>query len=174
MSKSSVAWYEDLPPNWDEDRSDALDWLEDPVQHKRESKPLYRVLGLPDERFERLAAVINESKSILELMPGWDEDAAKAIDKRTWERATEFLRGHALHACNLIGKCIVAPMIEPVSDGSIDLWWKNASGELLVNFPTDVDKPAEFYGDTSDGLHIKGTLDPSARNWGLVDWLTHF
>jgi len=42
---------------------------------------------------------------------------------------------------------IFIPSIQPVSDGSIDIYWKTDEYELLVNIPPEIDILVNLYGE---------------------------
>lgn len=56
-------------------------------------------------------------------------------------------------------------------DGSVDLHWKGAGYEMLVNVPADLSAPITYYGDDTLGNSAKGNI-ASGKNWGLLLWLT--
>jgi hypothetical protein len=62
--------------------------------------------------------------------------------------------------------------IMPASDGALGIDWRTATGELLMTVPADPSKDALFCGDDGAGRRtIKGTLDTSAPNRWLTEWL---
>jgi len=130
-----------------------------------------RELTTPDS-LQELDDLIESSREILALQPGWDGEDASSVEESTWERATEFLRRNASILWTKYGRGIESPTLVPVADGSIDLHWNLASHELLINIPPGESQWADYYGDNRQGGSIvKGTLDTKAANHWLFVWL---
>src|SRR5262245_38892437 len=92
-------------------------------------------ISFPSE-LDHLRAVIEESRSMLDLEDDWDEAGSPGYDEATWRRAVEFLVQNAMllrEECHLR---VEAPRIGKGPDGSIDLDWRLPKRELLVNIPT--------------------------------------
>src|SRR4051812_42550943 len=53
---------------------------------------------------------------------GWDEPRSKAIPRAHWESVSGFLRTATLEIPNL-----PEPFVSPCGDGSIHVWWADAS-----------------------------------------------
>lgn len=115
-----------------------------------------------------LESEIAESKRILSFGDNWDGEGGKGYSLETWTRATRFLLNQAFWFLRR-GEASPVPRILPGPDGSIDLHWKSAGLELLVNVPPS--GPATFFGDEPSGGHIRGSLDPGRFNLGLTTWL---
>jgi hypothetical protein len=116
---------------------------------------------------------IESSRGMLDLESDWDGEGASTIAKSTWERTVDFLRGTALNLWTKCGVRIGAPLLVPVPDGSIDIHWKLANRELLINVPADASKWATYYGDNRHGGNtVEGQLDTNAPNHWLLVWLT--
>jgi hypothetical protein len=113
---------------------------------------------------------IESSKWILSLEDDWDENGTPKYSESTWKRACVFLIKQSELALEL-QKELPAPKILPGPEGSIDLHWKRAQFELLMNIPNDSSKPATFYGDDYGKSCIKGNLNPAASNPALIFWL---
>ena len=120
----------------------------------------------------RIEAAIEASRSILELRDDWDEEGSPGYSNETWDRATQFVRRVAWSFKNACGRWIDAPKITPGPDGSIDVRWKTQKRSLLINFPADGERPADFFGSDRGTDTIKGTLDLSSPNQWLLMWLT--
>lgn len=123
--------------------------------------------GLPSG-LDEVSARIEESRSILDLEDDFDDEESVGYSEATWERAAEFVRRCALELYEAYGIPIAAPIIGPGPDGSIDIHWKTTSFELLVNVPVDPDSPVSFYGDDYGDQKIRGTLDATRFNRGLL------
>jgi hypothetical protein len=120
---------------------------------------------------EKLKAKIDQArKAILGLADDWDGEGSQSYSCATFDRAVTFLTAHSDYL-RQFGLDLPIPSIGPGPGGSIDLHWKRASWELLVNIPADVDKMASFYGDNYGVQKIKGNLDPKTYNTGLAAWL---
>lgn len=144
---------------WIVRESKPTDWLS--VQ--RTKPPLTVALPSIDEAIEK-------SRRILELPVNWDDEGAKPISEATWRRATEFLRrlASALRYCHSVS--LLAPRISPCADGSIDLLWRATKLKLLINIQPE-DSESDFYGETIDGLKVKGTF---RRGIHELDFLKFF
>jgi len=114
---------------------------------------------------------IERSHEIVDVADDWDDEGSPGYSQATWERAVGFVRNYARHLWSHHGVRIPAPRILPGPEGSIDIHWEEDSFELLVNIPRDGDQRAEFYGDDHGAIYIKGSLDPSGLNRGLIEWL---
>lgn len=131
------------------------------------------------ESWERLPAAlsgvcdaIRASRSLLDLLDDWDEAGSPAIKGITWQRAVGFLARYARLLWDRFDKVVETPAIVPGPDGSIDLHWKSASHELLVNIPVASDGKVGFYGDDYNDCYIKGKFDPIDANEGILIWLS--
>jgi hypothetical protein len=118
-----------------------------------------------------IQVAISASRPILELEDDWDGQGSPRYSEATWRRATEFLLRQANFARVSLAQELPVPKILPGPNASIDLHWKLADFELLLNIPSDAAQPATFYGDDYRNSCIRGTLDPSEEIRGLVVWL---
>jgi hypothetical protein len=121
----------------------------------------------------QVSEAVQASRELLGLREGWDGEGAAAISEETWKRATEFLFRNAQLLWNENGVRIEAPRIVPVPDGTLDIHWKVAKRELLVNIPSKAGERAKYYGDDGTGHHVvEGDLDTAAANHWLLMWLS--
>lgn len=121
-----------------------------------------------------LEKVIKASRALLSLQPDWDEQGSPGYTEDTWNRMEKFLCAYSLCLTENYSTNIPVPEILPGPDGSIDILWRSTKYELLLNIPSTANSPARFYGDDKGELSIKGKLDPSKFNQGLLEWLlTH-
>ena len=110
--------------------------------------------------------VYETEKHLLALEEDWDGEGAPAYQGETIEVAADFLyelveRSEALEATQV--------RILPASEGSIDLHWKSARFELLVNFHPD--GSVSYYGDDYCENSIQGKTRP---NPGFIAcWMDH-
>ena len=117
-----------------------------------------------------LGSEIERSRWILGLPENWDDEGSETYSSSTWQRAVAFLKQQAAYLREFGGE-LDMPRILPGPEGSIDLHWEKSDYELLINIPKDPQRRAAFYGDDRVSLQIKGTLDTSTLNLGLVEWL---
>jgi|GEM_PF-3483912 len=120
---------------------------------------------------ERIAEAIEASQRILALEDNWDEEGSIGYKKSTWDRATAFIRDTAISYWRVIGSWAVPPRILPGPEGSIDIHWKTANRELLINIPSDEKVPAGYYGSGGPQDTVKGKLDTSSQNLWVLTWL---
>jgi hypothetical protein len=123
-----------------------------------------------DVAIKHILEVIEQSKYILAFEDDWDDEDSPAYRLATWERAIAFLLKNARKLWEENHLTLEVPKILPGPAGSIDLHWKMARRELLINIPDTQDEPANFYGDDlSSNVHlpnqtVKGILDTSKDN----------
>jgi hypothetical protein len=143
-----------------------------PLQKQGEEPPDSAAVDI-----KHITEAIELSKHILSFHDNWDDEGSPGYKLTTWERATGFLRRAALHLREDYRRILDAPKILPGPAGSIDLHWKTARRELLINIPEGLDEPANFYGDDSASNEhpanqtVKGVLDTSKDNQWLLMWL---
>jgi hypothetical protein len=115
--------------------------------------------------FAELEAGIASSRSLLDLADDWDDAGAPGYDEATWQRAVTFLVSGVSRLWDDFGVRTERADVLPGPRGSIDLDWRTAGHELLVNVPADPSQPLAYYGDDgAGGKKIKGTLNPAAPN----------
>lgn len=119
--------------------------------------------GLSDEidRATRNVLSLDELKDPTNI--GYSEETLK--------RAVQFLTEHLLAIWSRYGIIVPVPRIGPGPGGSVDLYWKQPSWELLINIPTDSHAPASFYGDNYGKQRIRGNLELRQFNLGIATWL---
>jgi hypothetical protein len=116
-----------------------------------------------------LEKAIEDSTYIRALPENWDDAGSLAINPRTWERAVTFLRASSLRLLQECGMHLEVPQILPGPAGSVDVHWQNDHFLMLINIrPAG---PSDFYGETRDGLTIKGTFIPETHDQGILSWL---
>ncbi|SHN33299.1 hypothetical protein [Chitinophaga sp. CF418] len=116
--------------------------------------------------------LIEQSKYILNLKEGWDEEDALPIDKTIWENATSFLRTYVNYIDQHYRIPFELPEINPLRDGSMDLEWRTAKGRLLINFNNRNPQKASFYGDRyANEDSIKGNVDIKEVKEHLAIWM---
>ena len=119
-----------------------------------------------------LAEAIQSSRGILDLADDWDEEGSLAYKEATWNRAAELVEKTAVAFHSRFGVWVDPPRLLPGPEGSIDIHWKAAERELLINIPEADEEPADYYGCGSLQDAIKGKLDTSLPNEWILLWLT--
>jgi hypothetical protein len=156
-----------IPPRFERDNDlrcelkTLIPWEDDAHDAARE-KP--QSLALID-------AAIQRSRFIFDLADNFDGEGSPGYARQTWERATSFLRGLAVGALNAFSEVITAPYIDPGPNGSIDLHWKRAGCELLINVPADPNLAPTYYGDDYGSSIVKGKLDSVGNRRVVAVWL---
>jgi hypothetical protein len=125
-----------------------------------------------DHLSSTLRQAIQESRWILSLEDNWDGEGSPRYNERTWGRAVGFLKRNAISLWNNRSIWIDPPRISPGPNGSIDLHWKTAVRELLINIPADLNQLAGFYGDDRANNTVEGKIDTTGQNEWILMWLT--
>ena len=101
---------------------------------------------------------------LLALEDDWDGEGAPAYSEQTIEAAAGFFY-------QLVEKSELATQVRilPASEGSIDLHWKTAQFELLVNFHPD--GSVSYYGDDYCENAIQGKTRPKPEV--IACWMEH-
>lgn len=120
---------------------------------------------------QALALTIERSRRLLALEPDPEEAGQVRLSSETLERAVELLRGYSKSAREELGIPLGIPTISLADCGTIDLFWKSAQRQLLINIPADVSHHATFYGDTAQGDALSGNIASDLMNVLLVSWL---
>lgn len=122
--------------------------------------------------FHKVGEALNEAeKSFRGLRQNWDEEEGPIADEETILRASAFLQQHCKYMVQNYALSTPVPKILPGPSGSIDLLWQSDEYELLLNIPRDAGSKATFYGDDRGEVSIKGKIDLTKINHGLVQWL---
>ena len=109
--------------------------------------------------------VVAEAKErLLALEDNWDGEGAPAYCEQTIEAAAGFFY-------QLVERSELATQVRilPASEGSIDLYWKTAQFELLVNFHPD--GSVSYYGDDYCENVIQGKTRPKPEV--IACWMEH-
>lgn len=145
--------------------------LDDRIRGLSDRSGISKGMRIPHETIRHIIEAISKSKKILALEDDWDDAGSPAYKHATWNRAKDFLIASA-HSVWISAQIRVdAPKILPGPDGSIDIHWKSAQKELLINIPEDVSESARYYGDNKTGQIVKGNLNISVDNRWLMMWL---
>lgn len=115
---------------------------------------------------------IKASEQLLNLNDDWDGEGSAGYLASTLNRAVTFLTDNAVKYWKNSFVWVSTPEICPGPDGSIDLLWKLADRELLINIPVDENQPATYYGDDSKNNNItKGKLNLTEKHEWILMWL---
>ena len=104
-----------------------------------------QTVGSRRRPLRQVVEAIQASREVLRLGEGWNGENAAAISEDTWGRAIEFLFRNAQLLWSEHGVPIEAPRLVPVPDGTLDIHWKVAKRELLVNIPSRAGERAKYY-----------------------------
>jgi hypothetical protein len=116
---------------------------------------------------------IRESEEYFSDDNNLNEEEGLTFNSLTFKRASNFLIKYSKTILNRFNTVIDKPNIYPGPDGSIDIFWKNSSYELLLNIPSEENFLATFYGDNKNKEHIKGTINLNSEklNNGIILFL---
>lgn len=121
------------------------------------------------KEISELELTITESKSMLDLEEGWDDEGALPIKTQLWLKMSKFLWSYNKYIFGKYHKSLVTPDIAPVPDGSIDLTWRLNNSRLLINFQGS---EAIYYGDLGKDIDsIKGKIDTMVVKGFLASWM---
>lgn len=125
-----------------------------------------------DRKLKQLASLIEDSKYLLSLKAGWDEENARPVDPDIWKSAAKFLIQCAADIFDSTDRVIEMPEINPCKDGSIDLSWRTKKARMLINFRKENNLiMAYYYGDFYRNKNaFKGSVsaevvEPWVRMW---------
>ncbi len=137
------------------------------------ARPLVSLASPEGAMFTELEVEINRAtEAMLSLQPDWDGEGSGVYHEKTLIRAASFLRLHREGLSRTCGESMPLPTIGPGPDGTVDLFWANRHGKLLVNIPAEFSELATFAGTDSLGQKTKGSFDPTRFNRSVAGWLT--
>lgn len=151
----------------------SIDWISMIVNALADAMYPYNLEGYAAALHKKAKAIgdirqtVDETKNhLLALEEDWDGEGAPAYQEETIEVAADFLyelveKSEVLEATQV--------RILPASEGSIDLHWKSARFELLVNFHPD--GSVSYYGDDYCENSIQGKTRPSPGF--IACWMDH-
>jgi hypothetical protein len=119
---------------------------------------------------ELRAEIIRAEKLIDDYRDSEDEDAV-VYSRESFNRAKAFLKSQSEKFRKMCGSHAPVPNIGAGPDRSVDLHWKSADRELLVNIPHDIQAPGSYYGENNGINRIKGSFDPANFDYGIIMWL---
>ena len=119
-----------------------------------------------------------DARSILELESNWDDEGALKVPLHIFNRAMDFIRNYSTFVRNNFQIVIIAPDINPLRDGSIDLYWKTKNASLLVNIKNDDDEIAYYYGvlynQDKNTFDINGQISTNSTIDMFASWFSCF
>jgi hypothetical protein len=124
---------------------------------------------LLESQREEIKAEIAHAESILDRhdMEGQED----LYSRETLDRAVAFLKAHIEWVWRSYGTKAPTPTIGPGPRGTVDLYWKRPSFELLVNIPASADGLGTFYGRDNGQQTAKGSFDPKRLTLSIATWL---
>lgn len=158
--------------NWKRCISRPGEWLRDDHHpHAWPTKELRNPVVQSLSRFPEIEQRLIESRDHLPTESNWDDEGAVGIEPETFRLATRFLLKTVRAVRVRSGITLPPPQIGPCADGSIDLYWKTDRFKLLINLQPGEATESDFYGETPDGLKLKGTFRPDQQDFALIHWL---
>ena len=121
-----------------------------------------------ESKFESFGNSLLKSNELLLLENDWDEAGAVRIEEGTLVQAIKFLIRYAEWVDEKTNIIIKSPIIGPLCDGSIDLYWTHEKVDFVINVPTYPNIIASFYGDNQEGLYIEGKFNIEKDNPGML------
>ncbi|HEV7405932.1 MAG TPA: hypothetical protein VGO11_23505 [Chthoniobacteraceae bacterium] len=151
--------------------STQVEWIDNAARYATWFKSMLLSQKVDDGALDRVRQQLYASRAILDLENDWDDCGSLAFEESHWRRVFEFVTGCLNSLWQNHGKTMLAPSIVPVSQGSIDIHWKTAESELLINVPSDPSLLATFYGDNFGRQKVKGSLELQEDDYCLLLWL---
>jgi hypothetical protein len=115
-----------------------------------------------------LEAEVERAKQVINTTDPSDEERGELYTEATLDRASSFLKMHADHLLRVYKLQLPIPHIGVGPNGSIDLHWKSATSELLVNIPADANALVTYYGDDYGEQKVKGSMNLKTFNFGIA------
>ena len=106
--------------------------LKDPLDFSIKLKVGTKFFCLP-LALKHIAFTIEDSKEILALDEDWDNNNGSKIQFETWASAVELIIVYATFILENFNTPIIAPEINPVGNGSVDIVWRTKEARLLMN-----------------------------------------
>jgi hypothetical protein len=142
-----------------------------PITFLEESAPAQEIQQtssvLAKSQREELEAEVLRAESLVASR----DDLEAYYSKETLERGIAFLKMHMEGIWKSCGTTIILPTIGPGPRGSVDLYWKTTSFELLVNIPASPNDLGTFYGRDYNQQTAKGSFDPKRFTLSIASWL---
>ena len=117
-----------------------------------------------------IEAAIEVSRGFLSLDEDWDGEGSVGYTEETWQASVALLRDLRRLAGEQ-GLSLPAPRIGPAQGGSFDLHWELPRGSMLMNIESSSGHPCTYYGQTSNGSTLAGSLVSSSDLGFILNWL---
>ncbi len=114
-----------------------------------------------------LRSAILQSKYILNLKDGWDDEGSVGYTKETWIKAIKFLLRYGDWIHSSLNSSIFAPFIFHGKNGGIDLLWEQKSFRILIRLDREVQKGV-FYADNLKDQTSEGEFLVEVVNFCLL------
>jgi hypothetical protein len=159
----------------------AVEWKREAAQPEELTKEKEQVVAWEDAvgrssaRAVRVAqrgleAEIERSKQILTLQAELASGGTTVYSEDTLHRSIAFLVAHSEWLRRSCGLKLPTPAIGIGPNGSVDLYWKEPTRQLLINMPAKADELATFYGNY--GIQkIRGSFDLRKLQYSIAAWL---
>ena len=156
-----------------------------PIDYGYDTKKIYPfadiiAFGLKDAHknlpriFAHITEAIKKSEYIYSLKDDWDDNGSPGYNKKTWDRAVDFIAYYAYQIYDTESVIVDKPLIYEGPQGSIDIIWENENHRVGINVPSDERIPVSFYGDDRNKDSEKGTISEASKiKRGLVDILVN-
>lgn len=146
--------------------------LNDPSDFSIKLKVGTKIFCLPLP-LKHIAFTIEESKEILALDDDWDNNNGLKIEFETWASAVELIIVYASFILDNFNTPIIAPEINPVGNGSVDIVWRTKEARLLMNVkPPRSPVIASYYGDLyNNGQEIRNVIKDDSIVEHLAFWM---
>lgn len=126
-----------------------------------------------DSRLADLVDEIQDSKYILNLEEGWEDNGAK-ISPNAYYASLKFCLDYSIFILNKHNILISTPEINPVRNGTIDLVWNTESAYLAINVKHSPDGFVStfFLFKKSNQKTIEGEIDINELDEPMALWMT--
>jgi hypothetical protein len=139
---------------------------------KRIGRPLASTPRLPPTQ-SGIELAITDANWIKGLADNWDDEGARGFSDEVFDRAANLLRDVGMHFVATFSEPVPTPLLSPLHDGSIDLFWRRGKRELLINVPSDPATPSSYFGRSQDDEFntTSGTLTDGKDRGDILGWL---
>jgi hypothetical protein len=154
----------------------AVEWKRETSQPKELTEEKEQIAAWRDDsgrvaKVDRgLESEIERAKEVLGLQH--ERSSGDALySEDTLLRSIEFLTKQNEWLWRSCGLALPVPTIGVGPSGSVDLYWKQPTKQLLVNIPAEANALATFFGNS--GIQkVRGSFDPKKLQYSIATWLT--
>ena len=115
--------------------------------------------------------IADSARMLLQLGDDWDGEGSAGYADGTIGRMNEFFRQHEGFLFRFWGYSMTIPDIGSGPSDSVDIYWNNEHGSLLVNIPASAGQSATYSGSDTHGHRSKGSFDPVRIHLGVIQCL---